>query len=74
MREERAKSWLRGDTQAIIKRDAEAAIPMAAAERLRLRHSGKSMLKALLLADNARGDLDISPRGRRRRRSDAKSF
>ena len=60
---------LRDGPQIVTKRGAEAAVLVPLAEWQRLQRSAKPSLKELLLAPEARGDLDLPPRGQRRRRA-----
>lgn len=54
--------------QMVTRRGAEAAVLVPIVEWRRLRQSAAPTLKALLLSDAARGDLDLPERGARRRR------
>jgi len=65
---EMLETCLREGPQVVTKRGAEAAILVPAAHWQRLKHATKPTLKALLLSDDARGDLNVPPRGGRRRR------
>ena len=60
---------LRDGPQIVTKRGAEAAVLVPLAEWQRLQRSAKPSIKELLLAPEARGDLDLPPRGQRRRRA-----
>jgi antitoxin Phd len=60
---------LRDGPQVVTKRGAEAAVLVPVAEWQRLQRTNKRTLKELLLADAARGDLNIPTRGARRRRA-----
>jgi antitoxin Phd len=62
---------LREGPQVVTKRGAEAAVLVPMAEWHRLQHAARPSLKALLLSDEARAELTLPPRGRRRRRSPA---
>lgn len=55
--------------QLVTKRGAEAAFLVPAAEWRRMVEEARPTLKALLLSDEARYDLDIPARGRPRRRA-----
>jgi len=55
--------------QLVTKRGAEAAVLLPMAEWRRLERSSRPTLKNLLLADAARGSLDLPARGHRRRRA-----
>jgi antitoxin Phd len=65
---EMLETCLRDGPQVVTKRGAEAAVLVPASEWRRLERAAKPTLKALLLADEARGDLNIPARGGRRRR------
>jgi len=54
--------------QMVTKRGVEAAVLVPAAEWRRLHERARSSLKELLLAPGGRGELDVPPRGLRRRR------
>ena len=54
--------------QIVTRRGAEAAVLVPFAEWQRMQHAARPTLKALLLADGARGDLILPARGSRRRR------
>ena len=53
----------------ITKRGADAAVLVPMKEWQSLKRSAKPTLKALLLADGARGELNVPERGDRRRRA-----
>lgn len=55
--------------QMVTRRGAEAAVLVPVQQWRRLQAAARPSLKELLLADGARGDLLIPPRGRARRRS-----
>lgn len=55
--------------QMVTKRGAEAAVLVPVAEWRRLQAAARPSLKALLLADDARADLVVPPRGRAKRRA-----
>jgi prevent-host-death family protein len=50
-------------SQLVTRRGVEAAVLVPIAEWRRLSQAAPLSLKALLLADNARGDLPVLPRG-----------
>ncbi len=54
--------------QVVTRRGIEAAVLVPADEWRRITHRSRRTLKELLLADEARGDLDLPPRGSARRR------
>jgi antitoxin Phd len=60
---------LRDGPQLVTKRGAEAAVLVPLAEWQRLQRSARPSLKELLLSNEARADLDLPPRGARRRRA-----
>lgn len=62
-------SCLREGPQIISKRGADMAVLVPLKEWERLQRSAKPTLKELLLADEARVDLDLPRRGRLRRRA-----
>ena len=65
---EMLETCLREGPQVVTKRGAEAAVLVPATDWQRLKHAAKATLKELLLSDHARGDLNVPPRGGRRRR------
>ena len=65
---EMLETCLREGPQLVTKRGAEAAVLAPATEWRRLQSAAKPTLKALLLTDDARGELNIPARGGRRRR------
>jgi antitoxin Phd len=65
---EMLETCLREGPQVVTKRGAEAAVLVPATDWRRLKDAAKSTLKELLLSDHARGDLNVPPRGGRRRR------
>lgn len=65
---EMLETCLREGPQLVTRRGAEAAVLVPATEWQRLAHAVRPTLKELLLADRARGDLNVPPRGGRRRR------
>jgi antitoxin Phd len=62
------ESCLREGPQLVSRRGVEAAVLVPVAEWQRLTHAAKPTLKELLLSDVGRTELEIPPRGRRRRR------
>ncbi|MCL2715857.1 MAG: type II toxin-antitoxin system Phd/YefM family antitoxin [Alphaproteobacteria bacterium] len=54
--------------QIVTRRGAETAILVALTEWKSLQHAARPTLKALLLSDEARGELNIPPRGKRMHR------
>jgi prevent-host-death family protein len=54
--------------QMVTKRGTEAAVLVPVDEWRRLQAAARPSLKALLLADGARADLAVPPRGRAKRR------
>jgi antitoxin Phd len=62
---------LRKGPQLVTRRGVEAAVLVPAEEWRRLSNDTKPTLKELLLGNEARGDLNIPPRGTRRRRKPA---
>lgn len=65
---EMLETCLREGPQVVTKRGAEAAVLVPVTDWQRLRHAAKPTLKELLLTDDARGALNVPPRGGRRRR------
>ena len=63
------ETCVREGPQVVTRRGAEAAVLVPITEWKRLCQRARPSLKALLLADFARTDLTIPPRGRHRRRS-----
>jgi prevent-host-death family protein len=57
--------------QLVTRRGAEAAVLVPIAEWRRLQRSARPSLKALLLTDEARVEIPVPRRGRRRRRTPA---
>lgn len=55
--------------QLVTRRGAEAAVLVPVQQWRRLQAAARPSLKELLLADGARGDLLVPPRGQARRRS-----
>jgi antitoxin Phd len=66
---EMLETCLREGAQIVTKRGADAAVLVPIPEWQRLKRAAKPTLKELLLADAARGDLNIPERGGRRRRA-----
>jgi prevent-host-death family protein len=62
------ETCLREGPQMVTKRGAEAAVLVPMDDWRRLQRSARPTLKALLLADEPRAELQVSARGRRRRR------
>ena len=62
------ESCMREGPQLVTKRGADAAILVPVKEWKRLQQSTRPSLKDLLLANSARYDLNIPPRGKLRRR------
>jgi prevent-host-death family protein len=65
---EMLETCLREGPQVVTKRGADAAVLVPATDWRRLQSAARPTLKALLLTDDARGELDIPARGGRRRR------
>lgn len=65
---EMLETCLREGPQVVTKRGAEAAVLVPASDWRRLERAAKRTLKALLLTNDARGELIIPARGGRRRR------
>ena len=65
---EMLETCLREGPQVVTKRGADAAVLVPATDWQRLKRAAKPTLKELLLTDDARGELNIPPRGGRRRR------
>jgi prevent-host-death family protein len=57
--------------QLVTKRGAEAAVLVGVQEWRRMQESARPSLKQLLLAEDARAELPVPPRGSRRRRGAA---
>ena len=62
------ETCLREGPQMVTKRGAEAAVLVPMDDWRRLQRSARPTLKALLLADEPRAELQVPARGRRRRR------
>jgi prevent-host-death family protein len=62
------ETCLREGPQLVTRRGVEAAVLVSLAEWQRLAGSANPTLKELLLSDAGRAELEIPPRGRRRRR------
>lgn len=65
---EMLETCLQEGPQLVTKRGADAAVLVSATEWQRMRRAAKPTLKELLLTDEARGELQIPPRGALRRR------
>lgn len=65
------ETCLKQGPQLVTKRGVEAAVLVPVAEWRRLSAAARPSLKALLLTDEARADLDLPARGRLRRRAAA---
>lgn len=63
------ETCVREGPQLVTRRGQEAAFLVPAAQWRRLEESGKPTLKDLLLSDAGRFDLQIPPRGKKRRRA-----
>jgi antitoxin Phd len=55
--------------QMVTKRGVEAAVLLPVQEWRRLQSAARPSLKQLLLSDTARGELNVPPRGKAKRRS-----
>jgi prevent-host-death family protein len=65
------ETCLKDGPQLVTRRGQEAAVLVPADQWRRLTQGAAPTLKELLLTDQARADLPIPPRGRRRRRTAA---
>ena len=65
---EMLETCLREGPQIVTKRGADAAVLVPATDWRRLQRAAKPTLKALLLTNDARGELNVPARGGRRRR------
>ena len=65
---EMLESCLREGAQVVTKRGADAAILLPVADWQRLKRAAKPTLKELLLTNDARGELNVPPRGGKQRR------
>jgi prevent-host-death family protein len=65
---EMLKTCLREGPQVVTKRGADAAVLVPVTDWQRLRRAAKPTLRELLLSDHARGELNVPPRGGKRRR------
>jgi prevent-host-death family protein len=65
---EMLETCLREGPQVVTKRGTDTAVLVPMAEWQRLERTAKPTLKELLLTDEARGELNVPPRGARRRR------
>jgi prevent-host-death family protein len=63
------ETCLKEGPQLVTRRGAHAAVLVPADDWQRLQHTRQPTLKELMLADHPRGDLNIPPRGKLRRRS-----
>ena len=63
------ETCLREGPQVVTKRGAEAAVLVPVNDWRRLESGARPSLKDLLLVDNARGELNVRPRGGSRRRT-----
>ncbi len=59
---------LKEGPQVVTRRGADAAVLVPVGDWQRLQQAARPTLKALLLADHARGELDLPKRGRQHRR------
>jgi antitoxin Phd len=66
---EMLETCLKDGPQVITKRGADAAVLVPVKEWQSLKRSARPTLKALLLADGGRGELNVPKRGDRRRRA-----
>jgi prevent-host-death family protein len=62
------ETCLKQGPQLVTRRGAEAAVLVPVKDWQRLNSAAKPTLKALLLADDRRGELNVPERGERRRR------
>ena len=62
------ETCLKEGPQIVTKRGADAAVLVPVREWQRLKRMARPTLKELLLTDDARGELNVPPRGGRRRR------
>ena len=65
---EMLETCLREGPQVVTKRGADAAVLVPVTDWQRLTRAAKPTLKELLVSDYARGELNVPPRGGRRRR------
>jgi prevent-host-death family protein len=65
---EMLETCLREGPQVVTKRGADAAVLVPVTDWQRLRQAARPTLKDLLLTDDARGELNVPPRGGKRRR------
>ena len=65
---EMLEACLRQGPQLVTKRGSEAAVLVPIEDWRRLKGGSVRSLKELLLTDEARGDIELPPRGRRSRR------
>ena len=66
---EMLETCLKEGPQLVTRRGAKAAVLVPVEDWQRLQRAAKPTLKALLLSDGARGELNIPERGGRRRRA-----
>lgn len=66
---EMLETCLKEGPQLVTRRGADAAVLVPLKEWQRLRQGARPTLKALLLSDVGRGNLDLPARGERRRRT-----
>ena len=69
---EMLETCLREGPQLVTKRGTDAAVLVPVRDWQRLKHAVKPTLKELLLADGARGELNVPVRGEKRRRKPRK--
>lgn len=69
---EMLETCLKEGPQVVTRRGADAAVLMPVQEWRRLQHAARPTLKALLLAEHARGELNVPARGGKRRREPRK--
>ena len=65
---EMLETCLQEGPQVVTKRGADAAVLVPVTDWQRLKRAAKPTLKELLLTDDARGELNVPPRGGKRRR------
>jgi prevent-host-death family protein len=63
------ETCLKDGPQLVTKRGSDAAVLVPAEQWRKVQRAAKPTLKELLLSDEARGDLNIAPRGGVRRRT-----
>jgi antitoxin Phd len=69
---EMLETCLKEGPQVVTKRGAKAAVLVPMQDWQRLQQAARPTLKALLLANHARGELNVPQRGGRRRRAPRK--